>query len=891
MVRVIRSMSAFTASVLLAILCVACEVEERPASPPASAPVEDAPIIAPVTPASAPASAPAQTRPVPEAYAQNGIEIGVVSDREQLLPGPWAQADFGDWRIANDEFEVIIAGLDADPEQRPSMGIIDIARKADPYDDLSQIEPIFYIGDNAEALTLNDVAILREDTPALTFSGAATNNKNIQATLTYELDSDPRVLRLTTTLTNASTETLHNVALGERVQWGVYVPFIEGFGLPDPALVEVTRSSWVGGWIDNNSLGIVAREGMIEATHTMSVTLNRYENMHAMKPGDQLSVTRNLFIGDKDFSNFTDYALQLRETPTTDVTGRVLELESNQPVANAPIRVETYLKSSLPAADPNELPVPLPYTLTQTDSNGVFRFNAPVGMRVYPQLHDPTREGPTGALIYEAMAGQTLDVGEIRTKAQTRLALDVVDDATSKSLPCKIQINHVSGPIANYGPPFQAQGYRNNYYLPSGKETIPTPFTGSYEVVVSRGPEYSVEKFPLLPESGKTIAKTVRLKRVVDTKGYIAIDPGVLSDASYNSRITPRDMAIAAAGEGVEWLVSADVNKATDLSPAVKDAGLSDWLGTTVGMKPMPHGQNFGADFTVFPLDPNSVGARFDAKYLDEKPTDVLAGLRKEFPQSLLMVNAPMETVGGYLREFGFTNETIRSRNPDFNYDFDLFGMLDGRKFYYRDSAFKAFNRLALLGNYYTPAGASSSQELFGNEPGYPRMYVGVPDDDPAKVTEEQIIEGLRKGDVVVSNGPFIRFTCQGKRPGDLVTAKNGKLLIEVEAWAAPWLSINEVRIDKDSQFFRWFMRPPTEDPLRFPLKANAEFNPIQIDVKSDVTLQVRVTGNAGPMTVASSIEGRKSTDFRCFAITGLMYVDGDGDGKFSPPPDGKPRF
>lgn len=831
--------------------------------------------------------------PLPEGYEGEGLSIQPVSDLRQKVPGPWAQGDFGDWRIATKGVTAIISGTHRDEATNPpAVGIIDLAQAENAYDELGQIEPVFYVGDDPVAMKYNASRVVKEGAPALEFSGSTTSNKTLEVRTTYEADEDPRAIRVTTTVTNNTTETLYNVGIGDRVQWGVYAPFVDSFGIPDPAKLEITRSGWIGGRIDENSLGIVIEEGEIEAAHLGSNTNTRYNNVHVFERGQSVSATRMIFLGGEDFSEFTDYALASRNTPHTEVTGRVLEVDTGIIVAGAKVRIDTYIKTLSPDRRSADATPTLPFTLTISGDDGRFSFQAPIGRRVVPNIHEVSRQGQPFALIYETVEGKTLDVGDVLCRAETRLAISVLDDETSRPLPSKVQINQVSGAVVNYGPPYEAQGFRNFYYVPSGRASIPVPHQGNYDVLISRGPEYTVEKLSLQPVSGQVTTETVRLRRVMDTSGYLSLDPGVYTEASPVSRVTATDMAMAAAGEGVEWLVSADVNKATDLKPAIREAGLDGWLGATTGMRPTPVGQPFGGNFTVFPVDPDNAFDALEAPYLkNSQPAEVLRGIRKAFPESLLMVNTPVELTGGYFRAHGFKGQSLPTEIPSFNYDFDLLGVLDGRLYHYRQIALQYISRMGQLGRFYTPAAASSSLEFFGNEPGYPRMYVQVPEDDPAKATEAQIIDSLRKGRVVVSNGPFIRFTSQGKTLGELVQAKDQKLNVEVEVWAAPWMNLTDVQIYKDNQWHQTMMRMPSEEPLRFPMKSIDETNPLRLEVKDDVTLQVLALGNIGPAPVVSSIEGRKASDVPVFAMTGPIFVDGNGDGKFDPAPDGQPRY
>lgn len=86
----------------------------------------------------------------------------------------------------------------------------------------------------------------------------------------------------------------------------------------------------------------------------------------------------------------------------------------------------------------------------------------------------------------------------------------------------------------------------------------------------------------------------------------------------------------------------------------------------------------------------------------------------------------------------------------------------------------------------------SDSHEPEKDEPGCPRTYVRVPSDEPAQVLPGDIVAGFQAGDVLMTNGPFVRITVEGdeggKGMGEVATAADGDYLVRVHVETAPWV-------------------------------------------------------------------------------------------------------
>jgi hypothetical protein len=110
---------------------------------------------------------------------------------------------------------------------------------------------------------------------------------------------------------------------------------------------------------------------------------------------------------------------------------------------------------------------------------------------------------------------------------------------------------------------------------------------GTYQIYVSRGPEYSLYQAPITVGSGTfgDVTETVnaQIHQVVDTAGFVSGDYHVHLLASPDSRIGVDDRIRGYAGEGVDNLIATDHDALTKLGPRIDDLDLEDFLHSTIG--------------------------------------------------------------------------------------------------------------------------------------------------------------------------------------------------------------------------------------------------------------------------------------------------------------------
>lgn len=111
---------------------------------------------------------------------------------------------------------------------------------------------------------------------------------------------------------------------------------------------------------------------------------------------------------------------------------------------------------------------------------------------------------------------------------------------------------------------------------------------------------------------------------------------------------------------------------------------------------------------------------------------------------------------------------------------------------------FEDWVQILRAGRRVTGTANSDSHEPDKEEPGYPRTYVRVAADSPLSITDADVVAALKKGDALMTNGPYVRATIGDKTFGDVVDASNGSVEIEIVVDGAPWVQIDHIRVSQD---------------------------------------------------------------------------------------------
>ena len=377
---------------------------------------------------------------------------------------------------------------------------------------------------------------------------------------------------------------------------------------------------------------------------------------------------------------------------------------------------------------------------------------------------------------------------------------------------------------------------------------------GEYDVVSSRGPEYEVATSRVNVRAADAVTVSHRIRRVVDTTGWMALDSHIHSRKSIDSDMDLDERVRSLAAEGVELAVSTDHNYITDYGPYVARNNLHPWLRPIVGieMTTLESGH-----FNGFPLR-YDVGAitHGSFEWARRRPDQIFADLRNlglHGPEeTIVQVNHPRDSILGYYTQYNrdalsgakrpsdFLDQFVSPTGPafvnadgstTFSFDYDAVELLNG-KLYYETRHYRVpeelppgnvpsslpptgsilrsadgavafpgviddwFNTLN-LGYKFIGVGTGDSHVGF-DEAGQFRTMVYVGGDSPLATNERMVVAGLKSRRVVSTNGPLIDFwiddPVQGAM-GQTIQATTEQVSLSYRVTAAPWMSIERIHV------------------------------------------------------------------------------------------------
>jgi hypothetical protein len=818
-----------------------------------------------------------------------GVKAWVVAPGAHPTQGPMARARAGDLALSDGDIIVVVS------QAARGGHWVDVARTADKgYDYLGEIVPV-YDKDHTSTYAIDAVEITGdgpEAPPAIQLRGHDPRRPRLEITTRLDIQPSSHAVVLTTHLRNGTSETLAPLQLGDRIWWGadnVFLPYHGNLQRPSGIETSGTWLTWLCSWQDNFTLGVVAPEGSIWVRFGKQDATLVYREAR-LDPGGELTYRRYFPVRDKQIASVSEFAWRLRGHTMGRLEGRVEETINGKPVGDCRVEVVSELRGAAASK-------PTPLTWVYTDDNGRFRAALPVGRHYAWTEKVVGRRGPGVGINYDITTGTTTQIKQVlQVSPQVMLNYEVRDADTSGLLPCKITfVPYPDVPAVDFGPEWSGPGARDSYLSATGQGSFSIS-AGRYRAIVSRGPEYDAQVAELMVGFSTQNRLAVSLKRVIRPRDIgmddcISMDLGVRTSASDDCRVSPRDRVTAAAAEGVECLVSGDVGAATDLSQAIKDAGLEKWVSAICGRRIEWRGAQASGEMLVFPTPPGPIApTQLRSESEARSPDRLIQAIRRANPGSLLSVCRPLDGARGYLATQQFSIDLKRPLPalPRGAMGFNLFEILSSGE---RSplTNHRMYARLLREVGRYGPSAGSDSHYLRGEECGYPRLYVTRSPKAGASLFE-QIREGLTSGSVLVTNGPFIRLLVNGKPPGSFITDRDGLLDILLEVYAPAWVDVRSVMVYDGEYFAYQALLPPSTSLRRCPRSdtASPEFTiplspSISGPLKHDVIITATAVGQStlGPILAQDDLRGFSAYPF---AMTGPIFVDVDGDGKCTPP-------
>jgi hypothetical protein len=249
----------------------------------------------------------------------------------------------------------------------------------------------------------------------------------------------------------------------------------------------------------------------------------------------------------------------------------------------------------------------------------------------------------------------------------------------------------------------------------------------------------------------------------------------------------------------------------------------------------------------------------------------------------VLQVNHPRSWRFDYFNWHALDPESAAFAREGFDLSFDVLEVVNGADYDRQDNRqtrndwFNLLNR----GYFFPLVGSSDSHEIDRDEPGYSRTYIDRGDAHGTPLDAEQLMQRIRQGRSFASNGPILDLTVSDRyRPGDTLTAAEGKVNVGIDVWTAPWIEASQVQLYING-------KPRSLQTQSIPhatarhLRAEVE---LQLDRDVYLVAEVRGTEDLFPVVQQRSTASESGAGVLPYALTNPIFVDVDGNGNFDAP-------
>ena len=396
---------------------------------------------------------------------------------------------------------------------------------------------------------------------------------------------------------------------------------------------------------------------------------------------------------------------------------------------------------------------------------------------------------------------------------------------------------------------------------------------GKYRVYATRGFEYGLGMARVDLSPGEKRRVELVLEREVDTTGYLAGDTHIHTltyskhgDASVAERV------VTIAGEGVEVAIATDHNHHTDYSPFTARAGSGDHYKSVVGNE---FTTSIG-HFNAFPADKNAKPANHKHKDWDKllKAVRATPGVRVvicNHPRREGFKKGPWGTIGldPVSGEFSDGRQWL---------GLDAVEVINGKTL--EKQVFDNFSDWFALLNagHRLTAVAGSDSHTVAQPVGHCRTYIRSSTDDPRRINVGEVVDNILAGKVLVSMGLLADAKVNGMfSAGDLATGVGEDLEVDIEVRGPRWVRASRVALFLNGRKVR-------EEKIQHPSSAVVKYKERWVFGGPSKDVHLVVIASGPPL--GNSYWTPPQDDRYVVGATNPVWIDGDGDGKFSAPGD-----
>jgi hypothetical protein len=463
-------------------------------------------------------------------------------------------------------------------------------------------------------------------------------------------------------------------------------------------------------------------------------------------------------------------------------------------------------------------------------------------------------------------------------------------DERGGPIPCKVQfIGRGGTKDPDFGPDSGEHAIRNVYYSHDGRfrrELEP----GSYDVVVSYGPEHDAVFARIEAQRGKEAILEAKLVRSVKTEGWISTDFHSHSSPSGDNTSSQLGRVLNLLCEQVEFAPCTEHNRLSSYEPHLRRLGAEGRMATCVGMeltgRPLPlNHQN------AFPLAMRPHTQDNGAPTPDDDPEIQIERLAlwDGGSEKLVQVNHPDmgwmfgDRNGDGRRDAGFAGMHGRMDVIEVHPPHTIFGGPTSRSGG-RTGNNTIVNWLQLLNRGVRIPGVVNTDAHYNfHGSGWLRNYVKSPTDDPAQIRTLDVVHAAERGNLVMSSGPFLEVKLRaGEGPGDEaipggdLSARGGRATLKVRVQCPNWFDVDRVQV---------YLNGRPAEGLNFTRRSSpGRFSDATVKFDQEVPLRLERDGHVivaaiGEQSRLGPVMGPEHADDRPVAVSNPIFVDVDGDG------------
>jgi len=305
-------------------------------------------------------------------------------------------------------------------------------------------------------------------------------------------------------------------------------------------------------------------------------------------PDGEISLRRYFAVGDGTVSSIADIRNRIDEIDVGELSGTVTS--DGEPLESADVAVFQTNNATI------EPPALFMVSHSRTDSQGRYSMTLPPGeyqVQAHAEGYLYAQETPALVTVVEGQASS--QSFEMPTPGYLHVDVSAfVEARPNESIPAKLQLvgfdpspplmsSTPIGPTGVFGDEEDPLPYgvsKIAFIDRSGSSEVMTVEPGDYQVVVSRGPRYSVYRENITIESGRTREIQATLAQVVETPQTVSADFHTHSIDSIDGEVTRQERVASYLAEGMDFFTPSEHGMRTDFTDTLVEMDVADLIGT-----------------------------------------------------------------------------------------------------------------------------------------------------------------------------------------------------------------------------------------------------------------------------------------------------------------------